>query len=697
MPSAAREPRATVPRNTVRNWTAFLVAASFVLVPGMLSHPSNPSTSAVASAASPMPSTPSRLGTPVESVGLAVHNPNSNATGTYQQLVQFDSAAYASWINSNFTNVRAVYTLNETPIEGWIESGASNSSTNTTLWLRLYSIPARGSVGITLQFYPKSAFLLSETGPMGESPLLSSSYAEFDNGWQVFNFYDNFTGTNLSGQWNVNGAWTTHVDNGFQIDSVPANGANITSRASFPYPMVVDFYGDLFQSWPNNTAYDGEGIGENGCSGCGDANIVGWDSTSQSASGPVGYSVYQDTGIWGVPVYSTQRWGIFTTEATGGPYAQFQLNYGDNSSVQDLAYTISPEPITLAASGAPSGALTNTESTDWIRERTYLPVMPTVQPITPLSALLEAFPGTLAVNQSLTLTTVVSGGVPGYTYGYSGLPSGCAAIDAASLSCDPLAAGHFLVTVQVGDGAGQNASATTNVTVTPIGSGPSPLSAQLFVDPLILPVNQSLTLQVIASGGAPPYTYAYSDLPPGCASADVSALSCFPDVPGLYSVESTVTDSAARVAVSWANFTVEAGAHPGPIGVSLIAYPSPVEVSGKLTLLTVTTGGVAPVTYSYAGLPIGCSSANSSILNCFPTTVGRYMVTVTVTDAQGVAGSGTTNVTVEAAPPSATTGNSTGISASEADGIAAAAVIGIVLGAAALVVALSKRRGPSEP
>jgi hypothetical protein len=73
---------------------------------------------------------------------------------------------------------------------------------------------------------------------------------------------------------------------------------------------------------------------------------------------------------------------------------------------------------------------------------------------------------------------------------------------------------------------------------------------------------------------------------------------------------------------------------------------------------------------------------------------------VTAIDAQGVAGSGYTNVTVEAAsssPPPAATSNSTGISAAEADGIIAGVALAVVLAVVAIVLALMNRRDPPKP
>ena len=55
--------------------------------------------------------------------------------------------------------------------------------------------------------------------------------------------------------------------------------------------------------------------------------------------------------------------------------------------------------------------------------------------------------------------------------------------------------------------------------------------------------------------------------------------------------------------------------------------------AGSWTNFTVGTyGGVGELTYSYVGLPPGCSSGNQSVIACRPTSAGTYGVTITVND-----------------------------------------------------------------
>ena len=68
-----------------------------------------------------------------------------------------------------------------------------------------------------------------------------------------------------------------------------------------------------------------------------------------------------------------------------------------------------------------------------------------------------------------------------------------------------------------------------------------------------------------------------------------------------------------------------------------------------MTLTVTARGGTGPLTYAYAGLSSGCSSANVSSLTCTPTATGTFTVTVTVTDAVGKSATATVDLIVN--PP----------------------------------------------
>jgi len=83
----------------------------------------------------------------------------------------------------------------------------------------------------------------------GIAPYLTSTYAQYDNGENVFNFYDNFAGTTLSSKWitGVNGGSYT-VNNGLTL-IVPAIGGDYVYVASASpianIPIIVEVYANF--------------------------------------------------------------------------------------------------------------------------------------------------------------------------------------------------------------------------------------------------------------------------------------------------------------------------------------------------------------------------------------------------------------------------------------------------------------------
>ncbi len=72
-----------------------------------------------------------------------------------------------------------------------------------------------------------------------------------------------------------------------------------------------------------------------------------------------------------------------------------------------------------------------------------------------------------------------------------------------------------------------------------------------------------------------------------------------------------------------------------PSITAFTASPNPVPVNGTSRLDVSVSGGVAPVSFQYAGLPPGCHSADSSVLNCTPTSAGNFTLRVYANDSLG--------------------------------------------------------------
>jgi DNA-binding beta-propeller fold protein YncE len=79
------------------------------------------------------------------------------------------------------------------------------------------------------------------------------------------------------------------------------------------------------------------------------------------------------------------------------------------------------------------------------------------------------------------------------------------------------------------------------------------------------------------------------------------------------------------------------------------ATPNPVDAGVQSTLLLGLTGGAGPTLLSYAGLPSGCTSANTPSLNCTTAAAGTYNVTVTGVDSLAFTTNATTVLSVSPA------------------------------------------------
>jgi ABC-type Fe3+-hydroxamate transport system substrate-binding protein len=179
-------------------------------------------------------------------------------------------------------------------------------------------------------------------------------------------------------------------------------------------------------------------------------------------------------------------------------------------------------------------------------------------------------------------------------------------------------------------------------------SSPSSLIIASFSDSPNPIVNGSqVKWTVDVTGGKPPYAFRYAGLPQGCASGNSATLSCTPALAGYYTIAVTVSDSASHSASGTAALTVKPVAG---ITVSSFQPTSSSITNGTTVTFSVSaSGGIAPYTYTYTGLPQGCSSSNTSTLSCTPAFSGSYTVAVMVSDRAGHSTTGTTSLTVNPA------------------------------------------------
>ena len=131
-----------------------------------------------------------------------------SGSGTYQQLITLNN--YSKYgINDNGSNIEFFDAFNLTHLYAWIQS---INATSIQLWVKNYN----GSGRIDLEVLAKSENLFSSTGYLGEAPQLSPTYAEYDNGKNVFLYYDNYKNASDLTGYSINSNWY-NINNGLKL------------------------------------------------------------------------------------------------------------------------------------------------------------------------------------------------------------------------------------------------------------------------------------------------------------------------------------------------------------------------------------------------------------------------------------------------------------------------------------------------
>ncbi len=245
----------------------------------------------------------------------------------------------------------------------------------------------------------------------------------------------------------------------------------------------------------------------------------------------------------------------------------------------------------------------------------------------------SAEPATMVLGNRSVLTVSASGGTGPLSYEYSSLPPGCPGSNASAIDCRPTASGRYDLRVLVIDAAGNTASASAPLNVTAVGAGGAgPVISAFGATPDPVLVGSSVAIEVNASEGSSALTYAYPELPSGCASANRSALSCTPTGNGTAPLYVLVRDPAGRTTGAVAYLTI---VPPLPSIESFSAAPEHLHLGDSTSLSANVTGGAAPLVYAYSDLPKGCSGDDAPSIICTPGLAGNYTIGLSVVDALG--------------------------------------------------------------
>jgi hypothetical protein len=287
----------------------------------------------------------------------------SPTTSGFQQMLSIPSNTYSSYINSGWTNVeftatQPIGTSGNVPLYAWVESNAVNSATNTVVWVNLGSstIPANsGTLTIYMNFMPSNV-MTSNTAYTGEAPQLyggsyaQTSYAQYDNGAQVFGFYDNFPSCSLSAtNWASSGTMGISVSNGLTLTESGSTWGIITSVSTFGSSTLLEFYGQSYTQGSSSGSYCDANFGygnaagtytsslaASGYSGCGGAPSAMVLENFQGSAAFSSITTDNTAGVWGIAYDgATSRlykgYTQLTTSSTDEPTYPLSLSYSVSS------------------------------------------------------------------------------------------------------------------------------------------------------------------------------------------------------------------------------------------------------------------------------------------------------------------------------------------------------------------------------
>ena len=243
-----------------------------------------------------------------EDVPVTISNSQTIATvSPFDEEINVPSSDYSSYAASNLQNVEFYY-QNGTIIPSWLEN---QTSSNAIWWLKLGSIPASSSITVYMGFASTSTNLFNTVND-GEAPQLSPSYAEYDDGFNVFNFYDDFAGTSLNtNKWTSSGA--VSVDNGVTLGAGGVAG-QINTISKSVVPSNMDLMGITYGTF-NATAnsYSSMNYGLNAPTASYITDLQGKNSWYFTY-----YAYYQSSGnkYGNTIAYSGTHTGLYTFNAS---------------------------------------------------------------------------------------------------------------------------------------------------------------------------------------------------------------------------------------------------------------------------------------------------------------------------------------------------------------------------------------------
>ncbi len=271
-------------------------------------------------------------------VPVAIYNSQGTATtNPFNERVTVDSERYASLEGANLQNVMW-FASNGSVIPSWIESGDSNSNTGTVYWLKISaSLGAYSFMDIYMGFGSLSEDFLSNTSNEGVAPQLTPTYGQYDNGANVFWYYQNFKSSSSATGWTLTGAT---VSNGLTV-LASTSGSNIQFAFSGTLPGRLTYYASETGS-PGSYFYGGIGEQASGTSaywGIAGSGVGGSGNVQPGTGNPRGfYSPSESKGVYA-------QFGTYNSGST-------EYWYYNHVQEQTASLSIAPNAVQFWTGGA---------------------------------------------------------------------------------------------------------------------------------------------------------------------------------------------------------------------------------------------------------------------------------------------------------------------------------------------------------
>lgn len=253
----------------------------------------------------------------------------------------------------------------------------------------------------------------------------------------------------------------------------------------------------------------------------------------------------------------------------------------------------------------------------------------------PYISYFAANPGIVDVGQRTGVQLHFEGGAGVSSISYSGLPTGCGALQSTQFNCTPTASGRFTLGVNVTDSLGYRANATTVLLVSPI------LGVQATYSPGTFPfLDMGIPLRGSATGfgGTPPFSFSWS-FGDNANASGANATHAYA-APGTFVISVIVQDSTGATNGSSTSVVIE----PQPT-VAIATSPGNVtDVNQRISFTSSVGGGVGLLRENWA-FGDGNVSSGSNVSHAW-NRPGNYTVKFDYVDALGVAVNHSTSVTV---------------------------------------------------